>query len=143
MRQHPLRRDRIAGENIARQRDYGVDLRGGKRREPELMAAIDDFDADRTGVDVGLSLPVATAGMPRAERFRHHLDDASVLMNDVVAGDLALRIAQPVLGTLPRFHAGVMQDNHVDGRVRRTVVEVGRRSFRRRHFSPRSFSTAS
>ena len=65
------------------------------------------------------------------------------LVNQVVGADFCRRVAQTVERGFRGLHAGVMQDNHVDGRVRRTVVEVGRRSFRRRHFSPRSFSTTS
>src|SRR5882762_8255507 len=46
-----------------------------KFRIAPVMAAIDDLDADRTGVDVLLARPRRDAGMPGAAGFGHALHD--------------------------------------------------------------------
>src|SRR5690606_23891290 len=118
--------DGPAGADVADQRDQRLDLRRGEQAIAELMARIDDFDADRGGVDVGLALPGAAPGVPGAALLRHQAQDRAVLVDDVVGRDLGLGIAKAGHGLLGRRHAGIVQHQHV--RRAASGVEVrGRR----------------
>ena len=77
------------------------------------MAAIDDLDADRTGVDVLLAGPGGDAGVPGALGLGHALHDAAVLQHDVVGGDLGAGGAKAGDRALDVGHAGVVQQDHV------------------------------
>ena len=81
------RRNAVAREDVAAERDHGVDLRVGEIAVAEFVPGIDDLDADRARIDVGHALPRRHAGMPGAPRFRHELIDAAVLVDEVVRGD--------------------------------------------------------
>jgi len=119
--------------------DQGLDLRVGEGAIAELVARIDDLDADGDGVDVGLALPEALSGMPGAAFLRNQGEDAAVFLDHVVGADLGLRVAHAFERHLARGHAGVVQDDHV--RRRRAGVEVGRRRLDEAHWT--RFRTAS
>jgi hypothetical protein len=55
-----------------------------------------NLDADRAGIEVGFASPQALPCVPGAFGLAHHLGDASVLVDKVVAGDLRLFPRQPV-----------------------------------------------
>ena len=61
----------------------------GNGRIAVIVAGIDDLDADRTGIDVGLAGPGRFAGMPSTLALLNELHDAAVLMDKVVAGHIA------------------------------------------------------
>src|SRR6478609_1681263 len=84
MPEHAVRRDLAAEHDAAAQRDHGGDLAQREVRIAPVMAAIDDLDADRTGIDVFLAGPGSDAGMPGALGFGDALHDAAVLEHDVV-----------------------------------------------------------
>ena len=59
MGQHIARRDGMALHDILAQIHDGLDLHSGIRRQAKAVAAIDDFDADGMGIDVGFAFPAA------------------------------------------------------------------------------------
>ena len=85
----------------------------GKSRIAEIVSGIDDLDADRAGVDVGLARPGRHAGVPGAARLRHELHDAAVLVDEVMARHPRLGVAQPIERRLGALHAGVVQQDDV------------------------------
>lgn len=68
-----MRRDLVARRDIADQRDDGVDLRRRVIDEVEawggVIPKIDDLDADRACVELGVAAPKTLAGMPSAPVF--------------------------------------------------------------------------
>ncbi|MNY82384.1 hypothetical protein D3C86_2244490 [compost metagenome] len=59
------------------------------------MALVGDLDTNRAGIDVFVPRPGTFARMPGTAGFRHELDDAPVLEDEIMAGDLAFGIAEP------------------------------------------------
>ena len=86
----------MAAQNVAAKRLHRLHLRIGKFEVAELVAGIVDLDADRAGIEVGLAGPQALPGMPGALVLAHHLGDAPLLVDEIVAGDLRLLPRQPV-----------------------------------------------
>src|SRR6266852_6451133 len=84
MPEHAMLRYLAAEHDAAAQRDHGGDLAQREFRIAPVMAAIDDLDADRTGIDVLFAGPGRYAGMPGAFGFRDALHDAAVFQNDVM-----------------------------------------------------------
>src|SRR5262249_49180083 len=104
----------VAADNDAlAQRDHGRDLAQRIGGQPVIVGAIDDLNCDRTGVDVGFARPRRYAGVPGTLRFLHALDDATVLVDDVVRGNLGAGGGQPMHRHLAVEHAGVVQHDHV------------------------------
>ena len=66
--------------------------------------------------------------MGGAALFRHQAEDRAIFLDDIVGRDLGGRVAQAIDGFLARAHAGVVQDQHVDGdRIgARVVVRAGK-----------------
>jgi len=58
--------------------------------------------------------------MPGAARLRHELEQASVLENEIMRGNLRGGVAKPPQGGLARRYSGVMKDD----RVRRSAVAL-------------------
>src|SRR6202022_4216850 len=83
MPEHAVGRHLAAEHDATAQRDHGGDLAQRKLRVAPVMAAIDDLDADRAGVDVFFAGPGCRAGVPGALGLRHALHDAAVFENDV------------------------------------------------------------
>ena len=101
------------------------------------MAGIVDLDADRAGIEVGLSRPQALAGMPGPLLFGDELGDPSLLVDEVMTRDARLWPRQPIERAFRRLHAGVMQDEHVGLQpvaprlaVRRGTPQRGERTVR-------------
>src|SRR5204863_7097138 len=80
---HPLPRDMASPDDVAAERDDGIDLRVGKIAIAEFVPRVDDLDADGARIDVGRAFPRSGASVPGALRFRHHLDDATVLIDEI------------------------------------------------------------
>src|SRR5271154_5864785 len=73
--------------DVAAERGDGVDLAGRKSRQAAVMAGIDDFDADRGRIHVGLAAPGGDAGMPGALVLRDELRDVAAFPDKVMRGD--------------------------------------------------------
>jgi hypothetical protein len=116
--------NRMARQDVTTECDHGFDLQVGKVAVAEVVPRIDDLDADGVRVDVGHAVPRSQAGMPGAPRLRHELVDTTVLVDEIVRGDLHDRIAQPRAGGLARLHAGIVQQQHVDRAL--ALVVIGR-----------------
>ncbi len=103
-----------------------VDLGVRERAVAEFVAGIDDLDADRDGIHIGLALPIGDPGMPGAALLRHQAIDAAILLDQVVAGDARrIGVGQAGQGLGPGGHAGIVQDDDV--RRPGALVEVRRR----------------
>src|SRR3546814_12279444 len=72
------------------------------------------------------SLPARNAGVPSAAGFRDELEDAAVLLDQVVDAHPGGGVAQPLEGGLARRHAGVVQQQQVDSLAGRPGIVVGR-----------------
>ena len=127
MAEHAMRRHLAAEHDAAAQRDHGGDLAQRKFRIAPVVAAIDDLDADRTGVDVLFAAPGRHAGMPGALGLRHALHDAAVLQHDVMRGDVGARGAELRDRALHVRHAGVVQHDHVGQAALAAVAVIRRR----------------
>ena len=64
--EHAMRRHVAAEHDAAAQRDHGGDLAQREIRIAPIVAAIDDLDPDRAGIDVFLAGPGGDAGVPGA-----------------------------------------------------------------------------
>ena len=115
--------------DVAGEIEQRADLRLGKRFIAEFVARIDELDADRTAVDVALTRPIRDSRMPGAAFFRHVAIDAAVAIDRVMGGDFRLRIAEPRHRLFRRFHAGVVQHQHVDRHALGAFIVVGRAAF--------------
>jgi hypothetical protein len=92
----------------------------------ELMAGIDDLDADAGGIDVGDAAPIAFARVPGALVLVDQPVDRPVLVDTIMRRDLGLGRGHAVERALAIGHAGVVEDDH---RYRqRPLVEIGRRA---------------
>src|SRR6266699_6814101 len=134
MRQDAVRPDKMPARNVPAQRNHLPDLRLGKIRIAEIVPRIGNLDADRARVDVLLALPAGNPGMPGAARLGHALDDAPVLVDEVMRGYAGVRIAADAAQTLERslcaLHPGVVQHDHV-GTPMTAPLAVVRRAFDR------------
>src|SRR5438552_4168590 len=101
--------DFLAQDDVAAQHGDGFHLGGGKGTVAEFVAGIDDLDADRALVDVGMAAPTADAGMPGAAVLADQRIDRAVFLDDVMRTDSAGRIGEPPARFLTALHAGVMQ----------------------------------
>src|SRR5437879_4237216 len=84
MPEHAMRRHLATEHDATAQRDHGGNLAQREFRIAPVMAAINNLDAYRTGIDVFFSRPGRHAGMPGAFGFRDALHDAAVFQNDVM-----------------------------------------------------------
>ena len=84
MGKHSLGPDQMPLGYVAAKFSHRNDLRMEEIRVTIGMARIDDFDADRAGIDVGVAAPRASSGMPRAVALAHHLHHRPVLVDEIV-----------------------------------------------------------
>ena len=118
----------LAAEHDATaQRDDGGDLAQRKFRIAPVVAAIDDLDADRTGIDVFFAGPGRHAGMPGALGFGDALHDAAVFQNDVMRRHVGAGRAQLRDRAFHIRHAGVVQHDHVGQTAFVALAKVRRR----------------
>jgi hypothetical protein len=115
----------MPAQDVARQQDHRRDLRLGEIGIAEVVAGIDDLDADGARVDVALPFPGRDPGMPGAPQLRHALNRAAILEHHIVRRDLARRLAQLGERGLPVGHAGVVQHQHVRAAGAQPTVMVG------------------
>ena len=109
-------RDRMPGEDRAGQFLERPHLRVGKGAIAPFMARIDQFDADGDPVQVALALPEGDAGVPGAPLLGHQGEGAAIFFDQVVGGDLGLRVAQSRERLIACRHAGIVQQHHVGRR---------------------------
>ncbi len=119
--------------DAVKQANYRVDLRRREVAIAEFVAGIDDLDADRTAIDVGVALPERHAGVPGAALFGHQAIDLASFVDAIVRRDLGLGIAHALKRRLGGSHAGIVQDAHI--RRRGTFVEIGRRQIDQGHLN--------
>jgi hypothetical protein len=107
-------RNRPAPANCLAKSYDRKDLTFRKRRKTEIMTAIYDLDADRSGIDIVSASPAAGAGMPRAASLRDQRENPSILLDKVVRGNPGeSRIAQSAESGWAVSHARIMQHEHV------------------------------
>ena len=127
MREHPVRRNLVAGKDRTTKRDQRFDLRLWIARQTSGMAGIGNLDSDRARVDVLRRAPAGFAGVPGAPPLRHERDRAAVGVDEIVRRDMARGVAEPAKRLIVVRHAGVMEEQDVDRPVRSLAV------VRRRH----------
>src|SRR2546421_3483616 len=84
MPEHAMRGHFSTKHDATAQRYHGGDLTQRKIWIPPVVAAIDDLDPDRTGIDIFFAGPERHAGMPGALGFGDALHDTPVFQNDIV-----------------------------------------------------------
>ena len=124
--EHALGANAVTSDDVLAQGFHGLQLRLGKVGIAAIMAGIVDLDADRGGVYVSLAGPDGLARVPGPHLLRHHLRDAALLVDGIVAGDLTLHAGQPVDGVSAGRHAGVVQQQDVGAQAAPPRAEVGR-----------------
>ena len=122
-----MRRHVAAKHDAAAQRDHGRDLAQRKIRIAPVVAAIDDLDPDRTGIDVVLAGPGRHAGVPGALALGHALHDAAVLQHDVMGRYVGAGGAELRDRAFDIRHAGVVQHDHVRQAPLVAVAKIRRR----------------
>src|SRR5579884_1164521 len=100
------------------------------------MAGIDDLDADRTCIHIARAGPEGNTGMPGPAFFRDMREHRSILIDRVMRADPGFRIAEPRHRRCTGLHAGVVQYQDVDRRIRRAVVEIRRWRSDQLHYTP-------
>jgi hypothetical protein len=65
--------------------------------------------------------------MPGAQALVHQANDPPVAIDQIMRADLGQRIAQPRQRVIRGLHAGVMQDQTIDGAPVRPLIGIGRR----------------
>jgi hypothetical protein len=126
MGEYAISADTMPRDDVMTERDNGLDLLRREVPIAEVMAGIDDLDADRARIDVGRAFPGRGPGMLGAARFGHELHDATVLENEIVARDLGRRIAEAGERFLGGFGAGVMKQQEIRRRDAAALAEIGR-----------------
>ena len=115
-----------AGDDRFAERDHRRDLPQREVAVAEFVSRIDDFDADRTRIDVGFPGPGRHAGMPGAQLLRHALHDTAALEHHVMRRHLAARRAQPLQRGLAGLHASIVQQDQVGRPALLALVMIGR-----------------
>src|SRR4029079_8601851 len=123
---HAVWRNGVAAQDVEAKGLDRLHLRSGEIGIVEVVAGIMDLDADRAGIEVGLSRPAALPGMPGALRFCYDLRDPPFLVDQIVRRDLGLLAGQPIERSVGRLHTSVMQDEHVGGAAVGALVAIGR-----------------
>ncbi len=82
MADNSFRRDAMAFDDIPAQADQRFSLAAVKFALSERAVA--DFDADRTGIEVGGTAPVADAGMPGTFVFADALKYRAVIIDHIM-----------------------------------------------------------
>ena len=115
--------DPVTVLDVGDQRDERGDLLVGERPIAELMARIDDFDADARRIDIGHSSPARLTRVPGAVRLIDEAVNRTVFVNEIVTGNLSFGRGQPIERAFGVRHSGIMEDDHRDGQ--HSLVEIG------------------
>ena len=83
--------DRVALLDRGDQGDQRCDLLVGERAVTELMARVDDLDADAGRIDVGDVAPTRLAGVPGAVFLVDQRIGVAVFVDQIMGGDLGIR----------------------------------------------------
>src|SRR5208282_4023171 len=92
MPEHACARDRVAREDVLGERLECGDLRLGEIAVAELVARVDELDADRARVDVARTRPEALARVPGAPFLRDEAIAGAVLVDEVMAAHPGSRV---------------------------------------------------
>src|SRR5215207_1990835 len=87
--ENALRDDPVSQRDVSAKYDNRIDLGGGEIGVPVIVAGIGDLDADRVRIHVLNVAPAGGARVPGPALLRHALNDAAVLEDQVVRGNLA------------------------------------------------------
>ncbi len=90
MAEHALGTNAVTGHDVAAERGDGAHLRFREIRIAAGVAGVLNLDADGRRVDVALPRPIGHARVPGPHFLGHHLDDAPVDVDDVMARHLAV-----------------------------------------------------
>lgn len=88
---------------------------------------IDEFNADRTRVDVITSAPLANASVPSPMVFVYQAPDSPVTRDEVMCRDFGVRIAQAFQGRLVPVHRSIVQNDQFRPNTKPTGSKVGAR----------------
>jgi len=116
----------IARQNIKAKRLDSAHLDIGIGGASKVVAAIGDLDTDGAAVDIARARPTAGTGMPGTALFAHHTDDGALLIDEIMRRDFRNGIAKPRQRRRRTFHAGIMQQENIDGTALGTRIEVWR-----------------
>src|SRR5690348_14344786 len=105
------------------------------------MAGVDDFDADGPRIDIAFAGPPGHARMPGAAFFGDVRENRAVLVHSVVGANLCFGIAQSLHCRRASGHAGVMEEQDIDGRVERPLIEIRRGCRNEVHQTPSAASS--
>ena len=125
MGHHIARRNIVAGQNVQAERLHRLHLRVRKGVITPLMALVLDLDTDGAAVVVGDAVPRRFASLPGTVLFFDHLNNGSLQIDKVLAGNLYVGVAKPLQCGLGAHHSGVMQYKHANGRPAWALVVAG------------------
>ena len=123
MRNHPMRRDRPAGQDVGQKGFQRLHLPMGKR----MIPPIGQFDADGMAVDIVQPRPLARARMPSAVILGHQSLGLALFGNQPMGRNFGQRVAQPIPRGGATGHRGIMQDNDRRARSAPSIAEIRRR----------------
>src|SRR6266481_3376003 len=138
MAQNPVARDLIALNQILSEIDQDRHLSRWKSPIAMFMAGIDQFDPDRTGIDIPFARQEGDVGMPGAPAFLDQGPDRAVCFDKVMRRGLTARVAKPIDSGHRAGHAGIMQHQHVNGTIHGSGSMVRRRQFDHYRNGPQS-----
>src|SRR5579871_104523 len=126
MADDPRAGDRVARHYAAAEFDERRHLRIRKGPVAEVMAGIDELDADGDAVHVALAAPIADARVPGAPALVHQAIDRALLVDQVMAADLRGGVGQAPQSRFRIPHAGVVENDEIGRLASRPRVVIGR-----------------
>ena len=108
----------MASNNCPRQFDHRINLGARIRghasvRQRHVVSAVYNLDADRSRVQIHISLPARATRMPGAHVIRYELIDVAIVIDHVVRRNLSLLQPHPRKCRWTIFHAGIVQHQHI------------------------------
>src|ERR1700730_4347397 len=94
MREHPLRPNAPAFNNIMAKRYDGFDLHRRIIWQSLAMSPISDFDPYRNIIHIALAGPNTPARVPSSSGFRHELREAAILPDEIMRRHFCCWITQ-------------------------------------------------
>ena len=116
MADHPMRRDRIAGDQVSAQMFDRSHLRVGEPMISPFVAGIDDFDPEGNGIEVAFALPTRDPRVEGSPVLGDEPPDHAVFFDKIMRADMGVGIAQPLQRRRCSSHAGIVEHQHIDPR---------------------------